>query len=152
MPDHNAVSDSGIVSPDRVRLFVQGLLRAAQASGWTDAALQEASGVHARTIKSYRVDGKEPSLSNALSLACVLGTNSINGMLALIGYGGAKPLDEAEEIDLHAMVADLLRHFSTIASAAADGRIDHLERPTCRVAADQIIANVMPLSSAAGAE
>lgn len=148
MSDQSSVSDSALIGPQRVRSVVQGILRSAQASGWTDDALSGASGIPARTIKSYRVDGKEPSLANALSLGCVLGKEAINALLALIGYGGATPLDEADELNVNDLVACGLRHFTTIATAAADGRIDHVEEPDCTAAADQIIATFLPLSSA----
>lgn len=151
MASNPSVPNVSICGHDSVCGRVQGVLRAAQASGWTDAALEAASGVCARTIKSYRVEGKEPSLSNALSLACVIGPKALNPMLALIGYV-ARPLDEADALCVHSIVASGLQHFSTIASAAADGRIDHLEAPLCREAADQIILTVTPLSSAGDAE
>lgn len=152
MPEPSSAVSAGIVSPDRVRTVLQGLLRGAQLEGWTDAALEQASGVPARTIKSYRIEGKEPSLSNAMSLGVVLGERAINTLLAVIGYGGAKPLDEPDGIELPTLIATVLSNSATIASAAADGRIDHQERPSCREAADQIIAAVMPLSTAGEAE
>lgn len=150
MATNPSVSEASIVTPDRVRFVVQAALRAAQADGWTDPQLEQLSGVCARTIKSYRVEGKEPSLSNALSLAVVIGPKALNPVLALIGYV-AQPLDEADSFNAHRAIATGLEHFSTIAAAAADGRIDHLEAPKCREAADMIIATVMPLSSAADA-
>ena len=104
----------------------------------------------ARAIKSYRIEGKEPPLSVALSLAVVLGEGAINSIMSLIGYV-ARPLDEPGDLCVNSLVATGLQHFSTIATAAADGRIDHTEAPLCREAADMIIATVMPLSSAAGA-
>lgn len=149
MRDHNAASSASAVSHDRVCKIMQGVLRVAQ-TVWTDEALQEASGVPARTIKSYRIEGKEPSLSNALSLAMVLGGSSLNAILSTIGYV-ARPLDEADAIAPSKIVADGLAAFSVIATAAADGRIDHIEEPMCREAADQIIATVLPLSSAGAA-
>lgn len=148
MADQASVSDFPIVDPDRVRQVVQGLLRAAQQKGWSDALLKEASGLSPRTIKSYRIDGKQPSLANALALALVLGKPAVNTLLAIIGYGGASPLDEPEAIKPHQIVAELLPHVSTIAMAAADGLIDHTEMPDCRVAADNIIRIALPLSSA----
>lgn len=150
MRDNTAVADVGLVSPESVRNRVQAVLRAAQAEGWTDPMLESLSGVPARTIKSYRAEGKEPSLSNALSLAVVIGPKALNPLLALIGYV-AKPLDEADALNPNLIVASILPHVSTIATAAADGRIDHLERPNCQQAADQIIEAVMPLSSAGDA-
>ncbi len=149
MPDNQSASSSGVVGHNRVCAVVQGILRGAQAV-WTDESLSAASGVPARTIKSYRVEGKEPSLSNALSLAVVLGPAAINSMLAVIGYV-ARPLEDADAVAPSQIVADGLAAFSIIASAAADGRIDHTEAPKCRDAADQIIATVLPLSSAGGA-
>jgi hypothetical protein len=128
-------------------MVVQGLLRGAQASGWTDDALSNASGVPARTIKGYRIDGKEPGLANALSIGCVLGKAAINSILAIIGYGGAAPLDEPDDLNVNELVASGLRHFTVIATAAADGRIDHIEEPACTAAADHLIATFLPLSS-----
>lgn len=142
-----SVSDGGLVSPDRVRAVVQGLLRAAQARGWTDEALSDASGVKARTIKSYRVEGKEPSLSAALSLAVVLGPHALNPVLALIGYV-ARPLDEADELQPMAIAAASMGHLAVIARCAADNRIDHTEEPETTAAADALIATILPLSSA----
>ncbi|MES2904030.1 MAG: hypothetical protein V4696_07580 [Pseudomonadota bacterium] len=150
MPDQQSASENAIVSTERVRLVVQGILRAANLK-WTDEVLSAASGVPARNIKSYRVEGKLPPLPVALSLAVVLGGDAINALLATIGYV-ARPLDEADEIQPAQIVANGLSAFTVIATAAADGRIDHLERLACREAADQIIATVMPLSSAGQAE
>jgi hypothetical protein len=147
MADQHSASDAELCSRDSVCERVQAILRAAQRAGWTDDALEGLSGVPARTIKSYRIEGKEPSLSNALSLAVVIGPKALNPILALIGYV-AKPLDEADAVNPNQIIASLLPHVSTIATAAADGRIDHIEQPGCRQAADEIIATVMPLSSA----
>lgn len=150
MTEPSSASELGLVGRDRVCLLVQGILRGAKQSGWTDDSLSAASGVPARTIKTYRVEGKEPSLSNALSLAVVLGPSALNSMLAAIGYV-ARPLEDADAICPNRIVADGLAAFSVIASAAADGRIDHIEAPLCRDAADKVIAAVLPLSSAGGA-
>ncbi|TVV75569.1 hypothetical protein [Sphingomonas solaris] len=141
-----SADEASIVGRDRVRHVMQGVLRAANRD-WTDEALEAASGIKARAIKAYRVEGKEMPLSAALSLAVVLGARALNPLLATIGYV-ARPLDEAEQLHPMQIVADSLRHFSTIASAASDGRIDHTEQPSCQEAADMIIATVLPLSSA----
>ncbi|WP_447724586.1 hypothetical protein [Sphingomonas koreensis] len=143
---NDAVPDAPIVGADRVRLTVQGILRAAQASGWTDGSLSAASGVKADTIKGYRVDGKEPSLSRALSLAVVIGPAALDPILALIGYV-ARPIEDADAISPAQIVADGLAEFSIIATAAADGRFDHTEEPRVRAAADTIIATLVPISS-----
>jgi DNA-binding XRE family transcriptional regulator len=147
MTGNTSASDTAIVGHDRVRNKFQGILRVAQADGWTDADLAAASGVNARAIKSYRVEGKEPSLSAALSLACVLGPKALNPVLSLIGYV-AKPLDEPDAIQPMQIVADAMGSLATISRAAADNRIDHTEEPETTAAADMLIATVLPLSSA----
>lgn len=138
-----------LVSRDNVCLTIAGILRAAQRQ-WTDASLSAASGVPARNIKAYRVEGIEPPLSAALSLAVVLGAPAINAVMGAIGYV-ASPLDEPDALSPAQIVADGLAAFSVIASAAADGRFDHSEKPACQAAADTLIATVLPLSSAGGA-
>ncbi len=108
----------------------------------------QATGLKPRTIKSYRVDGKQPCIANALSLALVLGKPAVNALLAIIGYGCARPLDEQDDANAMEVVAGLLPQVAKIAQAASDGRIDHVERPHVQAAADQIISIVTPLSSA----
>ena len=142
------MSDCAHPSRDSVAEIVQMLLRGAQARGIHDDMLAEASGVPARTIKSYRTEGKDPSLTNALSLLAALGPQAVNTVLSVIHYGGAKPLGDSDEIDPRQVIADLLPHVSTIAQAAADGRIDHTEQPACEEAANHIIATILPMSSA----
>lgn len=142
-----SADEIGLVSPDRVRLLVQGLLRAAQVGGWTDDSLGAATGLSSRRIKSYRVEGKEPSLSAALSIGVVLGAPAINGILALIGYA-ARPLDEADDPCVRMLTAEAMGHLAVIARNAADGRIDHTEEVETREAADALIATVLPLASA----
>lgn len=147
MNGDTSADDGGICGPDSVRERVQAVLRAAQAAGWTDDALEGVSGIKARRIKSYRVEGKEPSLSAALSLGLAIGPKALNPILGLIGYC-ARPLDEADELQPMTLAATALQHLSTIATAAADGRFDHTEMPACQQAADVLIATVLPLSTA----
>lgn len=144
---NTSADDTGVVSPDRVRAVVQGLLRAAQQTGLTDDQLEAMSGIKARRIKSYRVEGKEPSLSAALSLAVALGPTALNGVLAIIGYS-ARSLGEPDEKAPMQIVANGMKHFAIIANAAADNRIDHTEERETTAAADALIAEILPLSSA----
>ena len=142
-----AAAETPVVAPDRVRATVLAIIQGARASGWTVESLAVASGVKKDTIKGW-LEGKEPSLSKALSIAVVIGERAVNSILALIGYGGATPLDEPDEMNPALITATALAHLSTIAAAAADGRIDHTEQPACQLAADHLIATVLPLSSA----
>lgn len=152
MIENISAPDSGICSHDRVCLVVQGLLRSAQAKGWTDEALGTATGLKARRIKAYRVEGKEPSLSAAMSLGVVLGPSAINTMLSLIGYSGAHPLDEGDAEQPFEIIATLMDDVNTIVQAGKDNRFDHIERPAVKAAADHIIATLVPISSAGDAE
>jgi len=144
----------GLVSRDRVIDVVRTLLRSATVVSRTYTAEQiaDASGVQLRTVRSYMANDpgevRKPTLSNALSIAVVLGPRAVNAVLALIGYGGASPLDEPDAIMPMQVIADGMKHFAVIADAAADNRIDHTEEAATRAAADGIIATFLPLSSA----
>ena len=150
---NNSAEDSAVVTRNCVIETIRPLLRNAIVvkRRFTAEQLSDLSGVKVRAIRSYMDmdDGevREPSLSSALSLATVLGTEAINSILALMGYGGAKPLDEAT--DAHPMqdVAKVMGSFNTFVQAAADDRIDHVERPHVREATDTIIATLIPYSS-----
>lgn len=147
MGENSSVDDIGCVSPDRVRERVAAVLRVAQQAGLSDETLESLSGIKARRIKSYRVEGKMPSLDAALSLAVAIGPAAVNSILSLINYA-ARPLDDPDAVQPMQMVADGMKHFAVIADAAADNRIDHTEAERTRVAADGIIATFLPLSSA----
>lgn len=150
----NDAGNEPLVSRDRVIEVVRIALRNATVvtRRFTVEEIASGSGVPIRTVRSYMANDpgevREPTLSNALSIACVLGAAQVNAVLALIGYGGAKPLDEPDHLDLAQVVAHGLADFSVIATAAADGRIDHIEEPQTMAAADRLIATVLPLSSA----
>lgn len=143
-----AVPEIPVVAPQRVRETIVAIIGAARASGWTVEAIATASGVKRDTIKGWLSDGKEPTLSKALSVAVVIGERAVNTILSLIGYGGATPLDEPDQVNPAQIVASGLADFSVIATAAVDGRIDHTERPACEEAADNLIATLLPISSA----
>jgi hypothetical protein len=146
MSDSMSADEAPLVGHDRVRQTVQAMLRTAQASGWTDAALETASGVKARCIKSYRVEGKEPSLSAALSLAVVIGPRAVNMILAIIGYVG-NSIEDAEAQGPAYVAAEAMCHLGRFAKHAADNRIDHIERPDSEDAVDNVIELLVPFSS-----
>lgn len=147
MPNSLSVDKRSLVCPDRVRDKIATLLRVAHLRGQHDDELSELTGIPARTLKSYRLEAREPSLSAGLAIMAVIGATGVNSVLSLISYSG-KPLEDPNEVPAAQLVATVLPHVATIAAAAADGRFDHTERPKCREAADQIIATLQPLSSA----
>lgn len=128
---------------------LQRILRAAQVR-FTDDELSELSGIGPRALRCYRTEGKEPVLSRALALLCVLGTSDLNRILNLIGYV-ARPTDESDRLECGEALATTLSHVSAFASFAADGRIDHTEEPHAKAAADGAIEALVPYSSLAGA-
>lgn len=86
------------------------------------------------------------ALEDALSIAWVLGEQTVNAILATIGYV-AGPLEDADVLQPMQIVAESMGHIAIIARAAADGRIDHTEEMETTEAADLLIATVLPLSS-----
>lgn len=147
MPEQPSVEETGLIDAERVRERVQAALTAAKARGWSDDDLAAVTRIHARRIRSYRTEGRLPTLPALLSLGVVLKLDLLNPLLSLAGISG-QLLDDAGQPDPRQIVADGLREFTIIAEAAADGRIDHTEAPRCKDAADKIIATVLPLSSA----
>jgi hypothetical protein len=147
---NGAVQDEPIVSRDRVIDVLRRELRITSVveRRLTVEQVAEASGLKLGTVRSYmrNEDPREPCLSAALSVAVVLGPRAVAAIMALIGYA-ASPLDGADDIKPMQLVADMMQPLATIAAAAADGRIDHTEKPGCTKAADLIIATVLPLSS-----
>jgi hypothetical protein len=151
------VEDFAVVSRNRVTDAVRMALHIAinVERRFTVLELAAQSGVKVRAIRSYmsqdETEVREPSLSAALSLALVLGPRTVNAILSIIGYGGAKPMADEDELPPMEIIAAVVAPLNTLVQAASDGRFDHTERAACRDAADQIIAAVMPLSSAAEA-
>lgn len=152
----SAATQEPIVSRDRVIDTMRGELRTAiiVQRRMTVEEVSAASGVPVRTIRTYMANDpaevREPCLSAALSVAVVLGGRAVAALMALIGYSGT-PLDEPDPLQPMLLAATAMQHLSTIATAAADGRIDHTEMPGCREAADMLIATVLPLASAGAA-
>ena len=149
---NNSAEENSIVSRNRVTEVVRIQLHTAVIveRRFTVEQISELSGIKVRAIRSYMANDpeeiREPSLSNALSLAVVLGKKSVNAVLALIGYH-AEPLEEAEALSPTIIAATALSDLTVIVNAAADGRIDHKEEPMTTAAADHLIATIWPLSS-----
>lgn len=92
------------------------------------------------------------AVEDAFSLAYTIGDRAVNALLMVMKYGGAARLSEPAEPDFSHLIADGLSDLSVIATALADGRIDHTEVPMTTQAADHLIATVLPLSTAGRAK
>ena len=152
MGDELAVRNTAITSDERIRnALKRHIRRAYDTREFTRETLARESKVSVCQIDQIMsgdaAKHRRVAAEDALCLAYALGDDAVNAIMATISFG-ARRLGSPDELQVHAIVANGLQHFSTIATAAADGRIDHVERPLCRDAADQIIATVMPLSSA----
>lgn len=117
----------------------------------TRAQLAAESGVNVHTIDAMLT--REPEkhrricFAEGLSLAWVMGPPAVSALLGLIGWIG-RPEDEVEQPNPMLIVAGAMSRLSVITTHAADGVIDHLEQPDTQKAADELIAFVLPLSSA----
>ena len=149
-----AAQDAPMLSDARVRDTLRTLLHRTihveRLLSRTEIA--EQSGVNVHTIDALlsRDPAKHRTIGAAvcLSIAVVLGCRAVNSVLALVGYGGAEPLDETSALKPGEVVAKCAEEFAVIAGAAASGRFDHTTQPAVQAAADMLIATVLPLSSA----
>ncbi len=154
MQDGNSAQTDAIVSDARVRDTLRRQIDRAYNvdRSFTRATLASESGVSVHTIDQIMSRSPEKhrrvAMEDAFSIASVLGERAVNSLLALIGYAGRR-LDDPDAMQPMLIAATAMAHLSTIATAAADGRIDHTEQPGCQEAADMIIATVLPMSSAA---
>lgn len=151
---NQSAADCPIVSRDRVINTMRTLLRTKIVVERKVTAEQVAlhSGVSLRAIRSYMAndaaEAREPSLSAVLSIIVVLGKPAVNGVLADIGYGNASPLDECAEHQPLASAVHAMQALGRFMECAVDNRIDHTEEPVATEAADTIIAEILPFSSA----
>ncbi|WP_375194672.1 hypothetical protein [Sphingobium sp.] len=149
---NNSVPSAAIVSDERIRdVLRREYDRAVNvARTTTRAKLAEDSGLNIYQIDAIvsRDAAKQRRITaaDALSFCWALGDHAVGAFMATIGYA-VRPLDGEEELQPTVLAANALAHLSVIATAAADGRIDHTELPACRDAADQLIATILPISS-----
>jgi len=154
-----SAEESPIVSRDRVIEVMRRELRTAiyVEKRFSDAGeIVTASGVPLRVVRSYMANDpgevREACLSNALSIAVVLGQRTVNAVLSLIGYGGAEPLDEPDTDEPMVLTADIMSNAAVIAKAAARGKIRHTDERAVKEAADHIVQDALKLSSIGDAE
>ncbi len=88
--------------------------------------LAEATRLPARTLKSYRDGQSLPGLSAFVAMAAALPAAYANEVLAPAGLAGAFRI-EADAPSPHAILAEKAEMVRALATALADGRIDHRE-------------------------
>lgn len=157
MSRNASVPRSPLVSDDRAKETMQRLLHVAVHVDrrFTVDQIAEAAGLTTSAVSSYLSSRPEAqrqaSFGAAMSIALVLGERAVNQMLALIGYGGAAPLDELQEDCPLGSAVVAAQGVASFLAMAADGRIDHNEAPGARAAVDMVIAELTPWSSSARA-
>jgi hypothetical protein len=153
MPEPRSVQDEGLFSDATLQDWICGeihrFLHVEKAM--SRQQLADAAGISVDMLDAIRKTGEGRRKHGPAAMLClclVMGERRVNGLLAFIGYAGAKPLDEAGIANVRDIIANILPHLTTIAGAAKDGIIDHTEEPDTTRAADRIILEVLPLSSA----
>lgn len=153
MSNQSSVQSEGVTSDTKIRdVLRRQIQRAYDKRLFTRAQLEAESGVNVHTIDT--IVSRDPAkhrriaAEDALNLAYTLGEDAVTAVVGTIFFTARRA--NASGIEVSQIVAQILPHVSTIAKAASDGRIDHLEQPDCTNAADQIIATMIPLSSSAG--
>lgn len=152
MTEHKSVQSEGLVSDENLQnwlnaeihrfLHIERVMSREQ--------LASSAGIKVSLLDALRKTGegrRKLSPGVALSLCCVMGDRRVNGLLSMIGYGGAHALDQSAEPDVRDLVANILPHLAVLGEAAKDGRIDHTEEPVTQPAADLMIAQLIPFSS-----
>ncbi|HEX8414751.1 MAG TPA: hypothetical protein VF637_12825 [Sphingomicrobium sp.] len=151
----NSAQSGSITSDERIRnVLRRHIQRAYDNHVFTRAALAEESGVSVcqidQIVSRDAAKQRRVAIEDAFNLAYTLGDAVVNGLLATIHYTARRTSDDDAMAPMM-IAAVAMQGLSVIANAAADGRIDHMEQPGCRDAADLIIATVKPLSSLGGA-
>jgi hypothetical protein len=149
----NSAQTGPIVSDERIRDTLRRQIERAYNvdRSFSRATLASESGVSVHTLDQIMSRNPEKkrrvTMEDAFSIAQLLGDRAVSALLSTIGYT-ARRMDEPDALQPMLIAATAMAHLSTIATAAADGRIDHTEQPGCQEAADMIIATVLPMSSA----
>lgn len=157
MRDDASARRSALVSDDRVKETIRLLLHVAVhvERRFTVDQIAELAGLSYNTVSAYlssRTEAqRQASLGNALSIAVVLGRSAVNQLLALIGYGGAAPLDELDEDCALTSAVAASQGVATFLALAVGGVEPH-ERAGATAAVDLVITELTPFSSAGRAE
>lgn len=152
MQPNNSAGRSPTVSDERIRnVLRRELHRAINIDRrFTRSELEEQSGVTVHQIDQILsrdvAKKRRVTMEDAFSLAEALGDRCIQALIGTLGYVG-RPRDEPDPRRPMMVVANCMGHLSTIAQAAADDNIDHVEEPDTTEAADMIIVELTPLSS-----
>lgn len=147
----NSARTNSITSDEQIRnVLRRHIQRAYDNREFTRATLEAESGVSIHQIDQIvsrdAAKKRRVAIEDAFNLAYTLGDGAVSGLLATIHYT-ARRTSDADALAPMLIAATAMQGLSVIATCAADGRIDHVERPLCRDAADLIIATVKPLSS-----
>lgn len=112
----------------RERLQAAIAMRVGRDRQYTPEMVEKATGIVARTVKAYRSEGIDPSLTAFLRMVAEFGPEFANEILEIAGVTGCEPV-EAADLDGHALLAESAHTTAEIADVMVDGKITHDERP-----------------------
>lgn len=151
MTGGNSAQNEGVTSDERIRNVLRRFIqRAYDLRDFTREGLARETGISVHTLDAIvsRDAAKQRRIAaeDAFNIAYALGDATVAALVGCIHFTASRPCSVS--VEARDILAAILPHIAVIAKAAADGRIDHVEAPVCRDAADQIISMIAPLSSA----
>jgi len=125
-----AMSDPRAITQEIVQIRLEDAMRLFVGSGrrFSVNAVSAATGIPARTIKSYQQGEAVPGLGNLLRIFAVLPPEFAEMLLAEAGLCGVRPAEQVAPCGYKAM-AQLSARIHRLSTAMKDGRINHQERP-----------------------
>lgn len=119
-------------------------LRVGQGRRFSFYALEDATGIPARTLRSYAGEGATPGLFAFLSLCAVLGPSFTSDVLAPCGQSACAT--EESEADYMGALAVMGEGVAMLAEALSDGKVDHRERAVIEEFFKGALEKFQPLS------
>lgn len=117
-------------------LVLQRLMRGAFGRGRRFAFDQAAEilDVRERQLRAIADGEQRPGLGLGLAIAGLIGPAAVNALLAVVGYGAARPVEDGTGPCPFRTLAGINRAAAILAEALEDCRIDHVERVGCAAA------------------
>mgnify|MGYP000990215585 CR=1 FL=1 len=126
---YDSVIDLDVQISGTLRRLVDGAFGVGRRYSYEQAA--ELLSCKVSSLRDIAAGVKHARLGLGLAIAGLIGPAAVNTLLAEIGYLGARRQDDDDEAKPFETLAALNSTSATLATALADGRLDHRERPAC---------------------
>ncbi len=120
-------------------------LRVGHGKTYSFEALEEVTGIKARTLRSYE-EGAVPTVAGLLSICAALGPGFTSDIIGMAGQSA--PSSAADEPDHFRAVGSMGAMIHSLYEALADGRIDHRETALLRPMAAELMEMLAPIAEA----